>query len=271
MQLFMGTKLEKVNVLIDTQANGTALSYDIGNSARGILHHTQADKIEMPDGSATGFDATDQLCLDANEDICLEDFDFLKADDVNYPKVQNIKMGGVIPFNRYGANNEKLKGRRLIFDLLEEDVIFNMTMQLDLNPISGVTANDEEMMSPSYIHLNGIHKENIKYSEDDDNGVVYIQNHQDDGKWLISIDDATVNDESIFKDFSSTGCPAVLATALNSIKLPEVDFQAFESKFISDFSLLQTNGSHLWSTKPCSHLTLHNLTLSIGGLQYHIP
>ena len=83
-------------------------------------------------------------------------------------------MGGVIPFNRYGANNEKLKGRRLIFDLLEEDVIFNMTMQLDLNPISGVTANDEEMMSPSYIHLNGIHKENIKYSEDDDNGVVYI-------------------------------------------------------------------------------------------------
>jgi hypothetical protein len=67
-------------------------------------------------------------------------------------------MGGVIPFNRYSANNERLKGRRLIFDLMEEDVIFNLTMQMDLNPIGGVTANDQDMYSPSYLHLNGIHK-----------------------------------------------------------------------------------------------------------------
>lgn len=226
----------------------------------------------MPDGLIRGKDATDQLCMDENEDICLEDFDFVKADSIEYPKVKNIKMGGVIPFNRYLANHKRLKGKRIIFDLFEEDVIWNMTMQMDLNPLSGVTANDQDMFSPSYIHINGIHGSNIKYFGDEGNGVVYIQNHQDDGKWLISIDDAQINEHSIFKEFKETGCPAVLATSLDSIKMPEVDFEAFESKFVKDFAgLLQSNGKHLWSKKPCSHLTLHNLTLSIGGLQYHIP
>ena len=189
----------------------------------------------MPDGLISGFDATDTLCLDKNEDTCLEDFDFLKADDISYPKVKNLEMGGVIPFNRYQANHERLKGRRLIFDLFEEYVITNMTMQMDLNPIRGVTANDEDMSTPSYIHLNGIHHQNIKYAEDEGNGVVYIKNHQDDGRWLISVDDAMINEESVFKEFKDTGCPAVLATALNSIKMPEVDFMAFESRFIKDF------------------------------------
>ena len=144
-------------------------------------------------------------------------------------------MGGVIPFNRYLANNERLNGRRLIFDLFEERIITNMTMHMDLNPKYGVTANDEDMSAPSYIHFNGIGKQNIKYSGDEGNGVVYIKNHQDDGKWLISIDDAMINEESVFKEFKETGCPAVLATALNSIKMPEVDFMAFESRFIKDF------------------------------------
>jgi hypothetical protein len=110
-----------------------------------------------------------------------------------------------------------------------------MTMHMDLNPKYGVTANDEDMSAPSYIHFNGIGKQNIKYSGDEGNGVVYIKNHQDDGKWLISIDDAMINEESVFKEFKETGCPAVLATALNSIKMPEVDFMAFESRFIKDF------------------------------------
>ena len=132
----------------------------------------------MPDGYAYGYDATDQICLDSNEDICLEGFDFLRADTVTYPKVRDMKMDGVIPFNRYGASSLQLKGRRLIFDLLEEDVIFNATMQMDLNPISGVQIeNDEDMSAPSYIHINGIHGKNIKYSEDPGEGVVYIQNH----------------------------------------------------------------------------------------------
>ena len=69
------------------------------------MHNQRPDSVEMPDGLITGFDATDQLCLDHAEDICLEDFDFLKAESINYPKVENLKMGGVIPFNRYDANN----------------------------------------------------------------------------------------------------------------------------------------------------------------------
>jgi len=111
----------------------------------------------MPDGYAVGYDATDRFCMDENEDICLKNFDFLNADSVFYPSVRNLKMDGVIPFNRYGASSSSLMGRRLIYDLLEEDVIFNMTMQMDLNPDQGIQ-NDQEMWAASYLHLNGIHK-----------------------------------------------------------------------------------------------------------------
>jgi hypothetical protein len=53
--------------------------------------------------------------------------------------------------------------------------------------------------------------------------------------------------------------------------MPEVDFQAFETKFLKEFPVLKSNGTHIWSEKPCSHLAMHNLTMSIGGLNYHIP
>ena len=101
--------------------------------------------------------------------------------------------------------------------MFAEYLIFNMTMQFDLNPIS-------EGMPPSFIHINGIHKENMKYADEPGDGVVYIPNHQDDGEWLITLDDFKVSQESVFLEFANTSCPAVLATALNSIKMPESDF-----------------------------------------------
>jgi hypothetical protein len=50
--------------LVDTQANGTAIMYNIGESARGILHPYQEDSVQMPEGYALGTHATDQMCLD---------------------------------------------------------------------------------------------------------------------------------------------------------------------------------------------------------------
>ena len=90
----------------------------------------------MPDGIAEGVETTDQMCLDKDENICLVDYDFVWANHkFEYPKVKNIKVGGVIPFNRYGvsSNDPYIQGKRLIYDLLNEDVFFNSTMQFDFN------------------------------------------------------------------------------------------------------------------------------------------
>lgn len=93
-------------MLIDTQANGTAIAYDSPNSRRSIVHRDKQGMVEMPDGKAEGYEATDQICLDEDENICLEDFDFLWASkSFEYPKVTDIRVGGVIPFNRYGADD----------------------------------------------------------------------------------------------------------------------------------------------------------------------
>ena len=42
---------------------------------------------------------------------------------MEYPKVSEINVGGVIPFNRYGADDPEQRKRRLIYDLLDEDDI----------------------------------------------------------------------------------------------------------------------------------------------------
>ena len=68
-------------------------------------------------------------------------------------------MNGVIPFNRYGASQTSLKYRRLIFDLWNEDVTFEQTLQIDLNPLP----KDEEPWIDSSITINGINNRNLKF------------------------------------------------------------------------------------------------------------
>ena len=58
-EMFVGSKLEKVNLLVDTQASGTAIKYDTEASRRSIVHKTLTGTVEMPDGHAEGYDATD--------------------------------------------------------------------------------------------------------------------------------------------------------------------------------------------------------------------
>ena len=52
MELFVGSKLEKVDMLIDTQANGTAIDYNYGASRMAIAHKSSPGYVEMPDGYA---------------------------------------------------------------------------------------------------------------------------------------------------------------------------------------------------------------------------
>jgi len=59
--------------------------------------------------------------------------------------------------------------------------------------------------------------------------VLFHKNLMEDGKWLISIEDAFINDIPIFKEFAAdNSCNAVIATALNTIKMPKSDFNALE-------------------------------------------
>lgn len=52
MNMYVGTKMEEVHMLIDTQANGTAIKYNQKNSKRSIVHHNKRDIVEMPGGRA---------------------------------------------------------------------------------------------------------------------------------------------------------------------------------------------------------------------------
>jgi hypothetical protein len=53
--------------------------------------------------------------------------------------------------------------------------------------------------------------------------------------------------------------------------MPETDFVELGRELFASQPDLMTNGSHFYSDKPCSFLSLHNLTFTIGGLDYHIP
>jgi hypothetical protein len=45
-----------------------------------------------------------------------------------------------------------------------------------------------------------------------------------DSKWAINIKGATINGKDFFKKFAVNDCPAVIATASSTIKIPPTDF-----------------------------------------------
>ena len=129
MDMFVGTRMEEVHMLIDTQANGTAIRYNQKHSRRSSVHYSKRDTVEMPGGRAQGFETTDQICLDDDMEICLMDFDFLWAKHLfEYPSVHDIEIGGVINFNRFGVDNDKFHSKQLVYDLIDEEVLYNSTI-----------------------------------------------------------------------------------------------------------------------------------------------
>ena len=70
--------MERSLLLIDTQANGTAIMYTGQDS--GLFNDTNDSiKVELLDGIIEGRDVTDQICLDENEDVCIDDFYFINV------------------------------------------------------------------------------------------------------------------------------------------------------------------------------------------------
>lgn len=81
-------------------------------------------------------------------------------------------------------------------------------------------------MESSLITFNGIDTSNYAHAlyPKLDHGFIMEKNLISDGKWLIKMQDAHIGNEHMFKEFQGTGCNAVIATALNSIKMPFDDF-----------------------------------------------
>ena len=46
MDMYVGTKMEEVHMLIDSQANGTAIKYNQKETKRSIVHHNKRNIVE---------------------------------------------------------------------------------------------------------------------------------------------------------------------------------------------------------------------------------
>lgn len=89
----------------------------------------QRSKVELVDGWITGTNVTDQVCLktEANtENICIKDLTFTMASEIDYPKVTDIAMGGVIPFNQYDISSGQ--SLRLVYDLYLKGILKQKTL-----------------------------------------------------------------------------------------------------------------------------------------------
>ena len=92
-------------MLIDTQANGTAVVYDPTTSLRARVHDDLKDTVKFTGGLVNGVVTEDYFCLDQSEDICPQDFSFIsvKQSDFSYSQVKNVEVGGVLGLNRYNS------------------------------------------------------------------------------------------------------------------------------------------------------------------------
>lgn len=84
----------------------------------------------------------------------------------------------------------------------------------------------------------------------------------------------TLIGKTIYKELQGYESNAVIATALATIKMPDLDFEllahSLVEKYPSDIRF-DTDADRVVSDKPCSTFTLGNLTLRIAGLYYRIP
>lgn len=107
---YIGDPLQAKQLLVDTQANGTAVKYDTENSMEAVPEKNMYGKVEMPSSSsaayAEGYVVDDEISLDEEELIAAFDFMFLWADFIKYSELEdeiaNGLFDGVISFNRFG-------------------------------------------------------------------------------------------------------------------------------------------------------------------------
>lgn len=94
------------------------------------------------------------------------------------------------------------------------------------------------------------------------------------GKWLILLEDMTLIGKTMYKELEGYESNAVIATALETIKMPDKDFVLLAHSLVEKYPEDITFGVDtdvISSVKPCSAFSLGNLTLRIAGLYHRIP
>jgi len=81
MDTYIGSKLEKKSLMIDTLANGTAIDYEVGNSKDSYVYPDKLGRIEHVFGTYKGNYADDNLCLEHEENTCVDSFNFLEVEN----------------------------------------------------------------------------------------------------------------------------------------------------------------------------------------------
>ena len=101
-----------------------------------------------------------------------------------------------------------------------------------------------------------------------------MKNQMTNGKWLILLEDMTLIGKTIYKELEGYESNAVIATALETIKMPDKDFVLLAHSLVEkypDAITFDVDTDAISSVKPCSTFSLGNLTLRIAGLYHRIP
>ena len=107
----------------------------------------------------------DTLCLYDNDEICVMHFGFY--DVMSSTAINNKRQDGVINFNQYGFNPDKL-----VQFLDDEEIFSNSTIQIDLSfPCKMFASSD--CNQKSLMVFNGINRKNVKYEYERGQGVVW--------------------------------------------------------------------------------------------------
>lgn len=72
------------------------------NSKDSSVHDDKPGTVVHAFGSFEGNYTEDNICLEQEENTCVDYFTFVEVDWTNFKIDSGVKMGGVIPFNRYG-------------------------------------------------------------------------------------------------------------------------------------------------------------------------
>lgn len=144
----MGQNMQARGLLLDTQANGTAVRYNYKQSFTHKVFEKMHGKVLMPSsysqsagsGLIEGFAAFDELSFDAEELVSVDEFMFLFTNKVRYPELDD-EIDGVIGFNRFGFTEKHryglthgMHGKTNVMKALFDDrVLANDTVQFNLN------------------------------------------------------------------------------------------------------------------------------------------
>ena len=116
--------------------------------------------------------------------------------------------------------------------LYYEEIIYNSTIHFDFN-FPAKMFQSVEMAPKSQIFFNGIDKREIRWYYEEDQGVMWNQNIQDESVWEFPITDFKLKEKTIIKmTYPEIPKTAILSSTDNFISLPINDFEEFSIKLM---------------------------------------